>query len=152
MSNHKHTSSDSEGGSLLRFGVSMPENLLDQFDGLIATQGYTNRSEAIRDLVRDRLVQTQWENQSGEVVGTVVMVYDHEMRLLSERLTGLQHHQGHLVVSSMHVHLNDRDCLETVVLKGSASKVRDLANLLLSQKGVKHGKLVMTGIAEHSTS
>ncbi len=133
---------------LVRFGVSMSERLLEQFDVLIASQGYTNRSEAIRDLVRDRLVQTAWDSDHGHVVGAVVMVYDHEMRLLEEKLTDLQHHHAHVVISSMHVHLNSRDCLEVITLTGTAQEVRDLANRMLSQRGVKHGKLVMTGLGE----
>lgn len=144
----EHENSD----ELTRFGVSMSAHLLARFDQLIAGQGYTNRSEAIRDLVRDRLVEAEWETDTGKVVGAVVMVYDHEMRLLNEKLTHLQHHMSHLVISTMHVHLNERDCLEVVVLTGPGREVRDLANRLLSLKGVKHGKLVMTGLGEGGAS
>ena len=145
---HHHTSDHEDVGEVSRFGVSMSARLLEQFDALIAKQGYTNRSEAIRDLVRDRLVESEWESEKGHVVGALAMVYDHEMRLLNEKLTDLQHHSGHLVVSTLHVHLNVHDCLEVVVMMGQAQEVRDLANRLLSLRGVKHGKLMMTGLGE----
>ena len=135
---------------MARFGVSMSSRLLERFDELIATQGYTNRSEAIRDLVRDGLVESDWEANKGKVAGVVAMVYDHEMRLLGDRLTGLQHQLGHLVVSTLHIHLDDRDCLEVVVMSGLGDEVRELANRLLSLKGVKHGRLLMTGTAEET--
>jgi len=148
MAKHQHTPHtppEGEADDIMRFGVSMASQLLGRFDELIEKQGYTNRSEAIRDLVRDRLVEAEWEADKGRVVGAVVLVYDHEMRTLGDRLTGLQHQLGHLVISSMHVHLDDRDCLEVVVMKGSGDEVRKLADRLLSLKGVKHGRLMMTG-------
>jgi len=145
MTTRKNIPREPEGDEITRFGVSMASQLLDRFDRLIEKQGYTNRSEAIRDLVRDRLVEADWEEDKGSLVGAVVLVYDHEMRTLGDRLTGLQHQLGHLVISSMHVHLDDRDCLEVVVMKGSGDQVRKLADRLLSLKGVKHGRLVMTG-------
>ena len=145
---HRHIPKEEDGGEMARFGVSMSSRLLERFDELIATQGYTNRSEAIRDLVRDRLVESDWEANKGKVAGVVAMVYDHEMRLLGDRLTGLQHQLGHLVVSTLHIHLDDRDCLEVVVMSGLGDEVRELANRLLSLKGVKHGRLLMTGTAE----
>jgi len=141
-------SKEEDGGEITRFGVSMASQLLGSFDELIEKQGYTNRSEAIRDLVRDRLVEADWEADKGKVVGAVVLVYDHDMRMLGDRLTDLQHQLGHLVVSSMHVHLDDRDCLEVVVMKGPGKEVRRLADRLLSLKGVKHGRLVTTGSAK----
>jgi len=138
---------EEDGGKIPRFGVSMASQLLERFDALIAAQGYTNRSEAIRDLVRDRLVEADWEADTGKVVGVVALVYDHEMRMLGDRLTDLQHQLGHLVVATLHVHLDDRDCLEVVVMSGLGEAVRKLANRLLSLKGVKHGRLLMTGTA-----
>ena len=133
---------------ITRFGVSMASALLESFDALIETQGYTNRSEAVRDLVRDRLVESAWETNKGKVSGVVAMVYDHDMRMLGDRLTDLQHQLGHLVVSTLHIHLDHRDCLEVVVMNGLGDEVRELANRLLSLKGVKHGRLLMTGTAE----
>lgn len=148
MTKHKQIPRNDNTDEITRFGVSMSIRLLKQFDALIAEQGYTNRSEAIRDLVRNRLVESRCETDENEMVGAVVMVYDHEVRMLEERLTHLQHQMGHLVISTLHVHLNERDCLEVVALKGPAQKLRDLANKLLSLKGVKHGKLVITGLGE----
>ena len=147
-----HPSRAADGDEITRFGVSMASHLLARFDDLIAGQGYSNRSEAIRDLVRDRLVESDWEANKGHVAGVVAMVYDHEMRLLGGRLTDMQHRLGHLVVATMHVHLDDRDCLEVVVMKGVGDQVRELANRLLSLKGVKHGRLLMTGTAEGGAS
>jgi len=150
MFEHKQLTEDTS--ETTRFGVSMSTRLLDQFDALIATLGYTNRSEAIRDLIRNRLVESEWESGKGKVVGAVVMVYDHETRMLDEKITHLQHHMGHLVIATLHVHLNEHDCLEVVVLTGSVQELRDLANNLLSLKGVKHGRLVMTGLGEGTLS
>lgn len=130
---------------ITRFGVSIGSGLLERFDDLISKQGYTNRSEAIRDLVRDRLVESAWEDEEGKVVGVVGLVYDHDMRQVGDRLTEIQHDLGHLVVSTLHVHLDDRDCLEVVVMRGQGKAVRELSNRLLSLKGVKHGRLLMTG-------
>jgi len=137
-----HDAGESE---ITRFGVSIGSGLLERFDGLISKQGYTNRSEAIRDLVRDRLVESAWEDEEGKVVGVVGLVYDHDMRQVGDRLTEIQHHLGHLVVSTLHVHLDERDCLEVVVMRGQGKAVREISNRMLSLKGVKHGRLLMTG-------
>ena len=150
MAKHRHTPQEEDADEITRFGVSMASHLLERFDALIEMQGYTNRSEAIRDLVRDRLVEADWEAGTGKMVGVVALVYDHEMRMLGDRLTGLQHQLGHLVVSTLHVHLDHRDCLEVVVMSGLVEEVRKLANRLLSLKGVNHGRLLMTGTAEEA--
>jgi len=136
------------GNELTRFGVSIGATLLSRFDELIESQGYTNRSEAIRDLVRDRLVEASWEQEDGNVVGVVAMVYDHDMRQVGDRLTSIQHGHGEHVVSTLHVHLDQHDCLEVVVIRGPGAQVRDMAHRLLSIKGVKHGRLLMTGLAD----
>lgn len=140
---------DHTDDNLIRFGVSMPEGLLEQFDALIETKGYTNRSEAIRDLVRDRLIEARTEKDNGAVVGALVLVYDHHTRTLSDRMTEIQHDAGDVVISTMHVHLTHHDCLEVLALKGANQNVRALANSLLSLKGVKHGKLLLTGSTEN---
>jgi CopG family transcriptional regulator, nickel-responsive regulator len=132
-------------GAVTRFGVSMDSHLLSRFDDLIARQGYTNRSEALRDLVRDRLVGSRWEDRAGQVPAVVALVYDHEMRLLGDQMTAMQHEHAHLVISSMHVHLDAGNCLEVTVMQGPSAEVRGLAERLLSLRGVKHGRLVMTG-------
>ena len=146
--NHRHDEEADSTDETLRFGISMPARLLERFDALIAAKGYTNRSEAVRDLIRDRLIEIQSESAEGEVVGSLAIVYDHETRTLADRMTGLQHHAGHLVVSTMHVHLDHRNCLEVLALKGSGKAVRELADRILSLKGVKHGKLIITGAGE----
>jgi CopG family transcriptional regulator, nickel-responsive regulator len=135
---------------LSRFGVSIPARLLEQFDRLIDGKGYTSRSEAIRDLIRDRLVETRSESGSRPVVGALVLVYDHHTRELGERLTEIQHDVGDVVISTMHVHLTHRDCLEVLALNGRGDRIREFSDQVLSLKGVKHGKLVITGSGEAS--
>ncbi|MGA2770252.1 MAG: nickel-responsive transcriptional regulator NikR [Bryobacteraceae bacterium] len=129
---------------LSRIGVSIDADLLDKFDRLIAQRGYTNRSEAFRDLIRDELVEKAWESPDSHVVGTVTLVYDHHVRLLNEKLTGIQHDFHRSILSTLHVHLDHDNCLEVLVLRGRASEVRKVADALISTKGVKHGRLTMT--------
>jgi len=128
----------------IRFGISIDERLLERFDRLTEEKGYVNRSEAIRDLIRNMLVEEQWEQEEGEMVGTITMVFDHHARELAKKLNQQQHEHHHEVISSMHVHLDHDNCLEVVVVKGKACDVRRLASELIGTKGVKHGKLVMT--------
>lgn len=134
--------------TLSRIGVAIESDLLEKFDQLIAHKGYTNRSEAFRDLIRDELVQKSWEKPDSLVVGTVTLVYDHHVRMLSEKLTDIQHESFHHVLSTLHVHLDHDNCLEVLVLKGKASVVRRMADALISTKGVKHGQLVITTSGE----
>lgn len=132
-------------GELSRIGVAIDSDLLAKFDTLIGERGYTNRSEAFRDLIRDELIEKQWERPDAEVVGTVTLVYDHHVRLLSEKLTDMQHDHFHHVLSTLHVHLDHDNCLEVMVVRGQAAMVRKLADALISTKGVKHGRLTITG-------
>jgi CopG family nickel-responsive transcriptional regulator len=134
---------------LVRFGVSMDTELLAAFDALIRRKGYANRSEAIRDLVRDVLIKTEWESDDGPTAAALCLVYDHHVPDLTERLTRIQHDSGELIVSTLHVHLTHRDCLEVIVLKGLPSRIRALADRLLTDRGVKHGQLVMTTTGQH---
>jgi CopG family nickel-responsive transcriptional regulator len=127
-----------------RFGVSMNERLLRQFDTCIHRKGYQSRSEAIRDIVRDYLVASEWESGEGEVVGTVTIVYDHHTRELNRVLTDLQHDFHESVVCATHVHLDQHNCLEVIVVKGDSKQVRAIADRLIGTRGVKHGKLVCT--------
>jgi len=124
--------------------VAIDSSLLKQFDELIARRGYTNRSEAFRDLIRDRLIETAAERPETPVVGTVTLVYDHHVRMLSDRLTDMQHQAFHHVLSTLHVHLDHDNCLEVLVLKGKSAEVRKMAEALISTKGVKHGRLTIT--------
>jgi len=129
---------------LSRIGVAIDSGLLQQFDELIGKRGYTNRSEAFRDLIRHELIEQSWDSPSEKVVGTVTLVYDHHVRMLGERLTDMQHDHHHLVLSTLHVHLDHDNCLEVLVVKGKASSVRKIADALISTKGVKHGRLTIT--------
>jgi CopG family nickel-responsive transcriptional regulator len=129
---------------LLRFGVSIPDDLLVKFDALISEKGYTNRSEAIRDLIRDRLVEDQWSESEHEVVGTVTVVYNHEQSDLAQKLTEIQHRKYDLIVSSVHVHLDAHNCLEVLIMRGRSEEVRRAGEALISTRGVKHGKITMT--------
>lgn len=137
-------------GELVRFGVAMDEDLLDRFDTLVSRRGTAaNRSEAIRDLVRDALVEAEWEISSEEIVGTVTMVFDHHANDLSERLDAIQHAHHDKVISTLHVHLDAHNCLEVLVVRGASGDVRSIADSLLGTKGVKHGKLVTTTTGRH---
>jgi CopG family nickel-responsive transcriptional regulator len=129
---------------LCRIGVAINEDLLDEFDKLIGKRGYTNRSEAFRDLIRNELVQQVWETSDAVVFGTVTLVYDHHVRLLTEKLTELQHQFHTSILSSMHVHLDHDNCLEVILVKGKAPVVQKLANALIAVKGVKHGRFTAT--------
>lgn len=135
--------------STQRFGVSMEAPLLEQFDGLIAAKGYTNRSEAIRDLIRDYLVEEAWKAEEGFAVGTVTLVYNHHIREMSDKLTDLQHLYHEQIVSVLHVHLDAHNCLEVLVVQGEKSAIQQIAGRLSSTRGVKHCKLVMTTTGEN---
>ena len=132
--------------SVLRFGVSIEESLLDSFDSLISRREYATRSEALRDLIRDSLVQSRLEisQQKIEVLGSLTLVYDHHAHDLTKRMTEIQHAHDALVISVLHVHISHDDCMEVIVLRGLGEEVHRLADSLLSLKGVKHGKLFVT--------
>src|SRR5579872_7317961 len=128
---------------LSRIGVAIDTDLLDKFDHLIGQRGYTNRSEAFRDLIRDELVEQTWESPHSNVVGTVTLVYDHHVRMLNEKLTDLQHDHHRSILSTLHVHLDHDNCLEVLVVRGKAAEVQKIADALISTKGVKHGRLTI---------
>ena len=128
---------------LVRTGISLESDLLERFDRVIQKKGYNNRSEAIRDLVRDCVVAEEVEADRS-VVGSLTMVYDHHRPQLSERLIHLQHHAHAKVLAATHVHLDHRNCLEVVIMKGRSSDMKRLADQILSLRGVKHGKIVFT--------
>jgi CopG family transcriptional regulator, nickel-responsive regulator len=129
---------------LSRIGVSLESDLLDRFDKFIDEKGYDNRSEAFRDLIRDRLVGTAIVASKVPVVGTVTLIYDHHTRLLPEKLADLQHQHHEVVISTLHAHLDHDTCLEVVLLRGKSGEVQQLADKLISTKGVRHGRLVMS--------
>jgi CopG family nickel-responsive transcriptional regulator len=129
---------------LERIGVSLEHDLLKSFDKLIAEKGYVNRSEAIRDLIRDTLVQRSWSESNGreERVAVVALVYDHDSSSLAQKLAHIQHENHKAVVSALHVHMDEHNCLEVLVLRGRGKDVISMGEGLASTKGVKYGKLV----------
>lgn len=142
MKNKKVTLKTKPGA--VRFGVSMHQDLLTEFDNLIRRLGWPNRSEAIRHLVRERLAEHEWELPEAEVVGTVTMVYHHGRHELDEKLTEIQHHFFRQVISTMHIHLDEHNCLEILAIRGRGREIKNIADRLLHVKGIKVGKLTMT--------
>ena len=132
---------------LKRFSVSIEEALLSRFDRLIEARGYPTRSKAVSDLIRDSLVEAEWQGGK-EVAAAVVMVYDHHRRNLSERLTSIQHDHHELVISTQHIHLDHDNCLEIVVVRGAPGRVSALANALKATKGVKYCSLAAASTGE----
>lgn len=150
MHHHKtHSTEESpareiDSGHAIRFGVSADARLLEKFDEMIAEKCYANRSEAIRDLIRDQLVEFAWSKSQKEVVGTLTLVYNHESRELSDKLIRLQHQHHAAIISTLHVHLDEHNCLEVLVMRGESKVIKNLADKLIGTKGVKHGKLTMS--------
>ena len=131
-------------GKTIRFGVSLDSELLDKFDQHCGERSYQTRSEAIRDLIRNTLVQREWEQADGDLAGTLTLVYDHHKSGLSQKLTEIQHDSHEVIQSSLHVHLDHHNCLEVIILKGDADTIKELGQKLISTKGVKHGNLALT--------
>jgi CopG family nickel-responsive transcriptional regulator len=131
-------------GVLSRIGVALDSDLLGQFDRWMGRRGYTNRSEAFRDLIRDRLVGERTASPNAVVVGTVTLIYDHDAHGVGEKLTQLQHEHHELVVSTSHAHLDHDSCLEVLIVHGKSSAVEQFASKLIALKGVQHGHLVKT--------
>ncbi|HET6438587.1 MAG TPA: nickel-responsive transcriptional regulator NikR [Anaeromyxobacter sp.] len=127
-----------------RIGISLEVDLLKQFDRLIADKGYVNRSEAIRDLIRDSLVQREWSESRGreERVAVVTLVYGHDTSSLAQKLAHIQHENHKAVVSALHIHMDEHNCLEVLVLRGRASEVIAMGEGLVSTRGVKFGKVL----------
>lgn len=132
-----------------RIGIAIGEDLLKEFDQLIAGRGYANRSEAFRDLIRNELVNEISGSSDSEVCGTITLVYDHHVRLLLEKLNSLQHDYHSAILTTVHVHLDHDNCMEVILVKGKSSLVRNLANTLIATKGVKHGRFVITTSGRH---
>ena len=129
---------------LVRTGVALDAELLKRFDRFLHSEGYENRSEAIRDLIRDRLNDASLRSGGAFVVGTVTLIYDHHSRLLPDKLMELQHAYHDLIIATVHSHLDHDMCLEVVVVKGKLKRVQEVAGRLIGLKGVQHGKLVMS--------
>ncbi len=133
--------------SLVRFGVSLPKELIERFDSYIHRKKYTNRSEAIRDLIRGALIEEEITSNKN-VIGVLHIIYDHHQRELSDKLNDIQHDQHDLIISTTHVHLDHKNCLEVILLKGKVEAIRSLSEKIIAAKGVKNGKLYLTSSLE----
>ena len=128
-------------GNTIRFGVSLDSELLERFDALCDQRGYETRSEAIRDLLRSTLVEQEWEDSGRDIAATLTLLYDHHKSDLAQKVTNAQHDAHHLIITTLHVHLDHHNCLEVLVLKGPGAEVRGLAERLIATKGVMFGRL-----------
>ena len=128
---------------LARFSVSVEEGLLRAFDAFVARGGYPTRSEAVKHLIRNALVEKEWKTK-GNVAGAIIVVYDHHKRDIVRKLLNVQHGYGDAIVSTQHVHLDHDNCLEMVTVKGKAQRIRKLVTAIRSLKGIKHSNLLMT--------
>ncbi|MFZ0389212.1 MAG: nickel-responsive transcriptional regulator NikR [Calditrichia bacterium] len=133
---------------LTRFGVSLPSELSRRFDDLIRSRNYPNRSEAIRDLIRRELVQEEITGNR-EVLGILSIIYNHHQRTFSKELTAIQHQHHHLVLTALHIHLDHHNCLEVILIRGIGNDVKNLANQIISLKGVLHGSLNLTSTGKN---
>ena len=128
---------------LIRFGISLDKELSERFDELIRRKAYTNRSEAIRDLIRQDLVEQEWLH-GGEVAGAITVIYNHHKRELLNKITDIQHDFQNSIISAQHIHLDHHNCLEIIAVKGNPAEVQKLASMLKAVKGVKHSTLSMS--------
>jgi CopG family nickel-responsive transcriptional regulator len=131
---------------IVRVGVTFPPELLKEFDEITGKMGYESRSKAIQDAVRMYVSERKWLKEEGNQTGVLLMVYDHEVRGLESELTESQHHHSELVSSTMHIHLNERDCLEAIAVKGKASEIRKLSDELATKRGVKILKAMIVSV------
>ena len=127
-----------------RFGISLPPSLLDQLDRMAREKGYDNRSLAIADMIRDRLVEHRQKFGNEDIAGTITLVYDHHKPHLQATLTDIQHDHHDVILSTVHVHLDHHNCLEVLLVRGKAAVIKKIADELIGAKGVKHGKLTVT--------
>ena len=132
---------------LVRFGVSLEKTLLEKFDKFIKERNYTNRSEALRDLIRQELIKKEWL-QGTDVAGTITLVYDHHKRDLQNKLTDIQHDYQKLIISTQHIHLDHDNCLEIIAARGNPGNLQKLADSIKAIKGVKHGTLSMSSVGK----
>jgi CopG family nickel-responsive transcriptional regulator len=130
--------------SVDRFSVSLPPKLLEQFDKMSGEKGYDNRSLAIADMIRDRLVEHRQKFGDEEIAGTITLVYDHHKQHVQEALTDIQHDHHDVIIATMHAHLDHHNCLEVLLVRGNAAVIKQIADALIAAKGVKHGKLTVT--------
>lgn len=133
---------------LARFGVSIPKELLKAFDDYIEKKHYANRSEAIRDLIRQKLVEEEWKESKEEVVGVITYLYNHHKRELTDRLVELQHDYYDKIITAQHLHIDHERCLEVVLVRGRANEIRELADKIQALKGVLHVNLALTTLGK----
>jgi CopG family nickel-responsive transcriptional regulator len=135
--------------AIVRLSISLEKPLFEKLERLVRDSRYTNRSEYLRDLIRQRLVEQEWADQRQEVVGTITMVYDHHARLLSDKLVEIQHEHHEQVLAATHVHLSRRLCAEMIMVRGSPARLRALIDRLRQQRGVLHAELGMSTTGKH---
>jgi CopG family nickel-responsive transcriptional regulator len=133
--------------TLERVSITIEKDLLDRFDALVERAGHGNRSEAIRDLIRDRLIEEEWSRGKGEAVATVTLVYNHNERRVGDRLIEAGHAHHHEIIATTHIHLDHDHCLEIVAMKGKRENLRRIADELIGLRGVLHGKLSLSDAA-----
>jgi len=133
--------------SIERVGVSFEPKLLNKFDILIKKRGYTNRSEAIRDLVRKEIIESDIKEEEGEVIGTLTIIYDHDVGNVTDKLLHLQHHHLQEITFTTHIHIDNHTCLEIVVIRGKLSRVKRFSENVKALKGIKHGQLSITKLS-----
>lgn len=131
---------------IVRFGVSVEEDLLENFDKIIKNKGYNSRSEAIRDLMRDYIIKEKWNIKSEKVAGSISLIYEHDVYGLSEKLTDIQHHYHDVIISTLHVHLDEKNCMEVILVRGKVEKIKKLYNEISSLKWVRHTNISITDI------
>jgi CopG family nickel-responsive transcriptional regulator len=132
---------------LKRFSISLEENLLEIFDKHIKARSYTNRSEAIRDLIRKAFVKKEWQADK-EVMGVISLVYDHHQHKLQDKVTEVQHGYHHHIVSTTHVHMDHDNCLEVIIVRGKAREIQELSDKLVALRGVRDGHLAMSSTGQ----
>ncbi|HAX18503.1 MAG TPA: nickel-responsive transcriptional regulator NikR [Actinobacteria bacterium] len=133
---------------VIRFGVSIEEKLLKEFDSLIKEKNYINRSEAIRDLIREKLIREEWDNSEKEAAGAIIIVYDHHKRELVQTLISIQHDYQNLIISSQHIHFDHNNCMEMIAVRGNTEELKELESKLKSEKGVKHTVFAKSTLGE----
>lgn len=135
-------------GRTVRFSISVDSELLEKFDEAIKEKKYENRSKAIRDLIRHLIIEREWERSEGEVMGSLTLLYCHETRGTMEKLLHIQHERCSNIVSSMHLHLDEHNCMEIIAIRGMPQEVTQISDELISCRGVKHGKLIMSSMGK----
>lgn len=131
---------------IIRFGVSIEKDLLDSFDEIIEKKGYNSRSEAIRDLIRDFIIKEKWNRGKEKVAGSISLVYEHDVYGLSEKLTEVQHHYHDVIISTLHIHLDEKNCMEIILVRGKVEKIKKLYDEISSLKWVRHTNISVTDV------